>query len=232
MDRVALMQWLLKIFFGFLYREIFLPVDRSKPADGMILSGEDMQQFQMLHYMLQSVRLPMTFSGFDSSVPASVFVFEVKDELGGFNFDYKDDVVNRCMCLRMGRVGILVAFDAGAQTVEGADYFPKYFRRALHPIQFDELAANLFAKARLLQVTPGIMMAETESSVSFTVMPFTCSPTGQVFADMTPEDVGEHLWRFTNLPREVVLPEAGRRITFLTNEHGDFRDMPVDGTDD
>lgn len=227
LDRVVLMQWLLKIFYGLLYREIFLPIDRAKPSDGKILSAEDMEQFQLLHYMLQSVRVPMTFSSFDSDIPASIFVFEMK-EPEGFKFDYKDDVVHRCMCLRIGSVGILVAFDMGAQTAEGAEFFPEYFKHALHPLQFDELAANLFAKARVLQINPAVMFAESPGGVSFNVMPFTSSPYAQVFGEMTSDAVGEYLCRFSHLPREVVLPQSGGRITFLKTDDGSFRDIPID----
>jgi hypothetical protein len=222
LDRIVLMQWLLKIFFGLLYREIFLPIDRASPSSGTIVTAEDMEQFQMLHYMLQSVRVRMTFSSFGDDIPASIFVFEVK-EPEEFKFDYKDDVIHRCMCLRLGRVGILVAFDMGAQMIEGANFFPQYFQHPLHPLQFDELAANLFAKARVFQVNPKVMFFESPEAVSFSVMPFASSP----FGDITPDDVGEYLWRFARLPRDVVLPEPGRRITFLKTDDGDFRDIPI-----
>jgi hypothetical protein len=228
MDRIVLMQWLLKIFFGFLYREIFLPLERARPDEGTIVTAEDMEQFQLLHYMLQSVRVLMRFSTFGSDIPASIFVFEVK-EPEQFKFDYKDDVIHRCMCLRLGRVGILVAFDMGAQAVEGAEFFPKYYESALHPVQFDELAANLFAKARKFEITPKVMFAESPSGISFDVLPFTASLHGTIFGEVTPNDVGEFLWRFTRLPRDVVLPEPGRRITFLTADDRLFRDIPIDG---
>lgn len=231
MDQIVLMQWLLKIFFGLLYREIFLPINRSNPRDGMIVTAEDMEQFQMLHYMLQSVRVPMSFSSVESDVPASIFVFEVKEPKRS-RFDYKDDVIHRCMCLRLGRVGILVAFDMGAQAIEGVEFFPPYFRNALHPIQFDELAANLFAKARVFLANPKILFVESPENVSFHVMSFASSPPARVFGEMTPDDVGEYLWRFVRLPREVVLPEPGRRITFLRTDVGDFRDIPIDVTDE
>lgn len=228
MDRIVLMQWLLKIFFGFLYREIFLPIKRARPDEGTIITAEDMEQFQLLHYMLQSVRVPMRFSAFGSDIPASIFVFEVK-EPEQFKFDYKDDVTHRCMCFRLGRVGILVAFDMGAQTTEGAEFFPKYYESALHPVQFDELAANLFAKARKFEITPKVMFVESPSGISFNVLPFTASPYKTIFGDMTPDDVGEILSRFARLPLEVVVPKPGHRITFLTTDDGLFRDIPIDG---
>ena len=231
MDRIVLMQWSLKIFFGFLYREIFLPLDRARPNEDTIVTATDMEQFQLLHYMLQSVRVPMTFDAFGSDIPASIFVFEIK-EPATLKFDYKDDVLHRCMCIRLGRVGVLVAFDMGAQTSEGSEFFPKYFPYALHRLQFDELAANLFAKASKFAVTPKVMFSESATTVSFHVLPFTASPFRQIFEDMTPDEVGERLWRFARIPREVVLPEPGRRITFLENDAGDFRDIPVDALGD
>lgn len=228
MDRIVLMQWLLKIFFGFLYREIFLPRNRAKPGEGTIVTAEDMEQFQLLHYMLQSVRVPMRFSAFGSDIPASIFVFEVK-EPEQFKFDYKDDIIHRCMCFRIGRVGILVAFDMGAQTVEGAEFFPKYYERVLHPVQFDELAANLFAKACKFEITPKVMFVESLAGISFNVLPLTASPDRTIFGGMTPDAVGEILSRFARLPLEIVVPKPGCRITFLTTDDGLFRDIPIDG---
>jgi hypothetical protein len=231
MDRVVLMQWLLKIFFGFLYREVFLPFDRTKPEAGNIVVAEDMEQFQVLHYMLQSVRIPTKFDAFDAfgvSVPASIFVFDLKEPVAPFRFDYKDDVMHRCMCLRLGKVGIIVAFDCGAQAFVGAEYFQQYYGHPLHPIQFDELAASLFAKARVLLVNPKTMFVETPKEISFYVLPLTTSPTRPMFGELLAEDVGEFLWRFARLPREVVIPQAGRRITFLHADDGLFRDIPID----
>ena len=225
MDRVVLAQWLLKIFFGFLYRELFLPLDRTRPHKDTIVSPDDMEQFQMLHYILQSARVPMTFRCLGSPVPASVFVFELKEPAERkFQFDYKDDVIHRCLQIRMGRVGILAAFDMGLQAVEGAGFFPKYFGRVLHPIQFSELAVNLFSKARKLEINPHLMFVETPGSVIVELMPPGRSP----FAPLRTAEQGEMLAHFTKLPIDVVMPVPDRRITFLEADDGSFRDIAID----
>lgn len=225
MDRIVLMQWLLKMLFGFLYRELFLPLDRRYPAAATIVSAEDMEQFQMLHYLLQSTRVPMTFHALRDHVPASIFVFEVKEPAEvKFKFDYKDDVINRCLQIRMGSVGILAAFDMGFQAVEGSEFFPRYSAHALHPLQFNELAVNLFSKARKLTVNPFIFFSEGREGVVLDVMPPGRSP----FDAMTTAEQAEMLAHFTGLPLEVVMPVPDRRITFLENDDGSFRDIPID----
>lgn len=224
MDRVVLSQWLLKIFFGFLYREIFLPLDRTRPGLGSIVAPADMEQFQFLHYILQSVRVPMEFDFFGSPVPASIFVFEVKEPSESYlQFDYKDDVIHRCVQLRMGRIGVLAAFDMGFQAVEGAEFFPKYFGHALHPLQFNELAVNLFSKGRKLEINPTLIFSESPAGISIAVVPPGRSP----FAPLKTCEQGEMLAHFTGLPLDVVLPSPDRRITFLQTEDGAFRDIPI-----
>ena len=224
-DRIVLMQWLLKLFFGLLYREVFLPLDRKQPKAEMILAAKDMEQFQMLHYILQSARIPMKFDSSGKFVPASIFVFELKELAEQkLRFHYRDDVTRRCMQIRMGRVGILVAFDMGMQTIEGSEFFSEYFGRALHPIQFDELAANLFAKAGKLVRTPSLMFAESPPGVTMTVMPPWSSP----YEEMSMIDVANLLALFTGLPVETLMPNPRQRITFLKKDNGTFRDIPID----
>jgi hypothetical protein len=227
MNRVRLAQWLLKVFYGFVYREVFLPSDRSRAESGTILSATDMENFQLLHYILQSIRIPMRFTGYSDDVPASIFVFELK-EARERGFDYKDDVVHQCMALRIGRVGVLVAFDMGAQAVEGAEFFSRFFDHALHPLQFDELAANLFAKARSLSVVPKVMFSESPNGIRFDALPMCVSPFREIFEDLEMDTVADLLSRFSGLPRDVVSPRRGRRITFLTHADGTIRDIPIE----
>lgn len=225
MNQVLLAQLLLKVFFGFVYRELFLPIDRRQGASETIVLPADMEQFQMLHYILQSVRIPMRFHCVSGAVPVSIFVFDLKEPTDPhFRFDYRDEVIHKCLQIRMGGVGILAAFDMGFQATEGSEFFPKYYGRRLHPIQFDELAANLFSKARTLAVNPSIIFCEDPSGVSLSVVPPGISP----FAEMKMEDVARMLQHMTGLEMDVISPIPGRRITFLEHENGSFRDIPID----
>jgi hypothetical protein len=77
-DRKILMLWVLKIFFGLLYREIFLPMERQNPTSRSIVTSEDMEQYQLLHYILQASRVPIRFSQLESDIPASIFIFDLR----------------------------------------------------------------------------------------------------------------------------------------------------------
>ena len=89
----------------------------------------------------------------------------------------------------------------------------------------------MFAKARTLLVNPKTMFVETPQGIDFYVLPFATSPSRPMFGEMLPEAVGEFLCRFARLPREVVIPEPGKRITFLVTDGGQFRDIPIDAFD-
>lgn len=228
MDREILMLWVLKVFYGLIYREIFLPLDRRDPIQGTIVTPDDMEQYQLLHYMLQASRTPIRFSQIESDVPASIFVFELKEpENPDLRFDYKDDILARTLYLRLGKVGILAAFDMGAQTYEGSHFFPKYQRQVLHPVQFEELGANLFMKARKLVRTPKVMFAETPKGIDFEVLPIAGLSLAPVFEAWTAEEMSEMLMFFLGYPKEAVMPLESQVATWLHEEDGSFRHIDI-----
>jgi hypothetical protein len=229
MDRGRLLVWVLKIFYGLLYRELFLSFDRRQPGAGNIVSAEDMEQFQLLHFLLQSCRVPMEFSIIDSDIPASIFVFDVQEPSSeDLKFDYRDDVVNRTLYLRLGKVGILAAFDMGAQTLPGTEYFSRFQGHSLHPLQFSELGANLFMKARVLNRTPKVMIGESPDRVSFSVLSIAGLSSTPVFGSWEAEEMAKMLMFFLGFPLEVVMPVEGQLATWLTNSDGKLRTIGMD----
>lgn len=229
MDREVLMVWVTKIFYGLLYREIFLTFDRRKPELGKIVSREDMEQFVLLHYILQSARVPMLFNCMESNVPCTIFTFDVKEPKNPLaKFDYKDDVVHRALYLRMDRVGLLAAFDMGAQKFEGSTFFPRYQKEVLHPVQFEELGAWLFAKARKFRRNPKVMLSENEHGVQFNVMPIAGLSSAPVFEDIELEEIAEAKMFFLGYPKEAIMPAEGLIATWLRNEDGGFKELPMD----
>ncbi|RON53109.1 hypothetical protein [Pseudomonas frederiksbergensis] len=229
MDRGRLLLWVLKIFYGLLYRELFLSIDRRDPGAGNIVGPEDMEQFQLLHFILQSCRVSMQFSIMDSDIPASLFVFDVQEPSSKkLKFDYKDDVVNRTLYLRLGKVGILAAFDMGAQTLPGKEFFSRYQGYPLHPLQFGELGANLFMKARVLNRTPKVIIGESPELISFSVLSIAGLSPNPVFGGWEAEDMAEMLMMFLGYSRELVMPVAGRNATWLENGDGSVRFISMD----
>ena len=229
MDRRTLMLWVLKIFFGLLYREVFLPLDRKDKSAGSIVPSEEMEQFQLLHYMLQACRVPMSFQQMDSDIPASLYVFKVQEpSLDSYKFDFKDNLRARTMYMRMGKVGILAAFDMGAQTCEGQNFFTPFQQHDLHPTQFEELGANFFMKALKFNRTPKVMFSEGPKGVNFTVAPIAGLSTRPVFDEWTVDEMAEMLIFFTGLPKEVVMPTSNALATCLRIEDGSIQCMKLE----
>jgi hypothetical protein len=228
-SRQSLMLWTLKIFYGLLYRELFLPFNRANPKAGPIVEKSDMEQFQLLHYVLQASRTSMQFSQLESDIPASVFVFDLQEPVNRLlRFDYRDDLVGRTLYLRMGSVGILAAFDMGAQTHEGHRFFPQYQNHSLHPVQFEELGANLFMKARKLNRVPKVAISEGVGGVRFSVAPIAGLSMRPVFDDWDSEEMADMLMQFLGYPREVVMPIQGKLATWLRREDGSIWHMKID----
>jgi len=228
MDRERLMLWTTKIFYGLVYRELFLTLDRKKAELGNIISAEDMEQFQLIHYILQAARIPFQFNSLECDIPCTLFVFEVKDPGNPLvRFDYKDDFINRTLYLRMGHVGVLAAFDMGAQNYEGELFFPKYQGKPLHPVQFEELGAYLFMKARKLNRTPKVMFVESPDGVQFDVLPIAGLSMTPVFDDIKPEEMAEAKMFFLGYPKESVMSSEGLVATWLHREDGTFWDMEM-----
>lgn len=222
MDRVVLMLWTLKIFYGLLYREIFLPLDRRAPNAATILHNDDMERFQMLHYILQASRVPMRFSGVDSDIPASLFVFDLL-EPEELSFDYRDNFVGKTLYLRMGQIGLLACFDMGAQTCEGHNFFPLYQQHKLHQVQFEELGANLFLKAQKFNRVPQIVFSESPNGVTFCVLPIWGLSASPAFDASESHELAEVLSLFLGYPLDVVMPLPDRTATWLTNSDGSIR---------
>lgn len=230
MDRMTLFVWVLKIFYGFLYREIFLKIDRNIAESPSIVSPEDMEQFQLLHYILQSVRVPIIFSSIESDIPGSLYVFSVKDVPlsgmeGDIKYDYIDDINNRTIYLRLGKVGIMAAFDMGAQTYEGANYFGQYQSKHLHPIQLAELGSDFFLKASVFHRVPKVIFSESPTGVKFMVMPISGMSNAPVFGTWDKNRKSEMLKLFTKYPMEILRPVEDKVITWLKTENGDFNEI-------
>jgi hypothetical protein len=144
-DKLLLYQWMGKIFYGLLYRELSLAADRSDPDSETITSTEMMEDYRALHGFLQSIRIPITFENF---FPGSVFVFEIECAPGLGSFDYSDNPIGMTFCIRVGNTGVIACLKDDGLVLES---FSELYRALdgvkLHPIQFDELCAAIFYKA-------------------------------------------------------------------------------------
>jgi hypothetical protein len=119
-DGLRVFQWVGKLFYDLLIVEGRLPLDRASRTSQRIASSDLITEYQLLHYFLQSIRLPFEFVDF---TPWSLFRFRLKPappELG--EFDYRDDLNTLAFGLRLGEIGIVINLldnGAGPENVRG-----------------------------------------------------------------------------------------------------------------
>ena len=147
-EKIHLYQWTGKIFFGLLFRELTLSLDRSKPELGAIMTPEFLKEFRALHNFLQSIVINVEFQGF---FPGSLFIFEVDTIPELEDFDYSDNYSGMSFFIRMGNIGIIACLkdDEQVQKMHSGLYQAMKSKK-LHPIQFDEICAIIFYQSCLM----------------------------------------------------------------------------------
>ena len=165
---LTIYQWLSKIFYGLLFRELSLLQDRTDPSLGSILPEQVLREFATLHHFLQSVRLPFVFRGFQ---PWSIFLFRLLDVGGEHIFDYQDFLNQMTFSIRMGEIGIIACLeDAGIHQTDMGSFAEKISSIALHPLQFGEFAAQVTYSRQTMTRTPTYIISQAQNASEPTVV--------------------------------------------------------------
>ena len=224
LDKTTLFFWLGKVFFGLLYKQVLIPLDRRSPDEGPILPVELLDHYKMHHVFLQGVRLPLKF---ETGFPASIFVFSLQESDDISNrFDLNDGIAALTISIRLGRVGIIAALqDGGAQAEMFDDYMTRFEDKSLHPLQFAELTAKVFYKASLFNRTPKYMLMQgSQGSKEVTVvqMPLAGFSTKPVFDEWDFGRYAKCLSRITGYPVGQIYEPPNKVMTWLTNDRDEF----------
>jgi hypothetical protein len=223
LDHHDLFLWLGKIFYGLLYRELFLPVDRTGNTRGQITDKVLLKQYEMHHLFLQSVRMPMQFMNFS---PASVLVVSTQEPADtSLAWDFRDDLKTMCIACRMGSVGLVsILQDGGAQM----PIFPlmKLRRRKLHPIQFREIIALVIYRAMLLKHTPKYVIIEGDPKTVMQ-MPLGGLSDKPLFGDWNQEHYYKVLSQIMGLPIQHPDLPPGQVVTWLQTPDGKAMSLPL-----
>lgn len=142
-DRRTLFFWLAKIYYGLMFRELLLPVDRTSPTSGTILTRDVLESFRMHHTLLQGVRGVVRWRHPEQQ-PASIFVFECQTVPSvQCNFDYFDILSFPYLGIRVGSTAVIsVLQDWGALECAASVPMIEVAKTiSLHPLQFRQLAA-------------------------------------------------------------------------------------------
>lgn len=227
MDQRTLFLWLAKLSYGLIYREHFLPIDRTAAVRTPITPGEWIEEFRVHHLLLQAARSQVEWSDF----PASIRVFETKT-CGNprQEFDYTDQLPGPFLAIRSGSVGIIATLQdwRASFTVEWQEYEEASRLQSLAPLQFRELIAHGFYQTRLFNRLPKLLIGRTDDVVTITLMPLGGLAGGSLY-DPWDDEVYRHILAQTlDVYVDRAMPE-GRPITFLRGSDGQPFDMPFEG---
>lgn len=149
LDPHLLYLWAGKLYFGVLRKEITLARERSRPKDGTILPKDALKSFSELHLFLQGIRGRHQFP---DKPPYSVLVCNLHDVGQPRNYCFRDSLFHMTLAIRLGEVGVIVAFeDAGLTLDSYGRYVKEVAGRKLHPVQFDELYAKVLYQVSLIE---------------------------------------------------------------------------------
>jgi len=217
-EKIHLYQWVGKIFFGLLFRELTLPVDRSKPELGAITTPEFLQEFRALHSFIQSIITPVEFREF---FPGSLFIFDIDAIPEIEDFDYSDNFTGMSFFVRMGNIGIIACLKDDEQVlVAYSELYQAMKNKKLHPIQFDELCAIIFYQANLMVRNSKYMaMTTSENQITVIKLPgFSLAPVfneweNQIFARFL-----EKFWRKWGLTYEDIFTPPNSFRSYLEED--------------
>lgn len=233
LDKIMIFQWIAKIFYGLLFKELSLYVDRSDPNYGFITSPDLLKELRVLHTFLQSIRVPFEFVDFH---PWSIFLVETHTYGDKRDFDYHDEILTLTFSIRMSGIGIIACLeDNGAQEELFSDYFDKFKGVKLHPTQFDELVAKVTYKASLMNRTPKYMMMlpkEEGQKVTVFSSPLQGFSTKPIFDDWNQRNYAAFLafqWEKYGIRFEDIFREPDMVLSNLVNEDGTVKILDAEG---
>jgi len=233
LDKLIIFQWIAKIFYGLLFKELSLRIDRSDPTKGFIADPEILQELRTLHTFLQSIRMPFDFVGFH---PWSIFLVETHSYGDKRDFDYHDEIFTLTFSIRMGEIGIIACLeDNGAQEERFTDYFEKFKGIKLHPTQFDELVAKVTYTRQLMNRVPKyVMMLPQKEGDKVTVIsaPLQGFSNSPIFNEWKQRDYAACLsfqWSKYGMQFEDIFREPNLVLSNLINEDGTVKILDAAG---
>jgi len=228
LGELTLFLWLGKIFYGLLYKELFLMRDRASKSKKSIVTKKILKQFDLHQVFLQAARLPMKFI---PDLPASIFVFrmaQIKDKR--LQWDFRDSPILMTVACRVGKTAILAALqDGGAQRDCKAMAWKKYKRLHLRPLHFAELTAAFFYYARLMNRTPKFMVIDSGDKTPTHVVqnPLQGFSMKPIFDEWNPTEFERVLAGITGFPFESVCNPGKGVASWLHDEAGKVKLKPV-----
>lgn len=220
-------QWLGKIFYGLLVREI--KAEQDPLLKPQFLLTEDiymLDKMQSFFKVLQSIRVPMQFADF---VPCSIFVVPLQPDAGSPAFEFRDDLHTMMISLKMGDTLLVCCLlDNGIIKEALERVWRPLVGKALHPKQAAEFLAQVYYAAYLLNVIPEYFVRPVKPNDEALVLdtlidditasvfnPWQLSGYTQMFEEMLKR------WEIT---ATEILKNPHQPLSFLFDEAGNFKE--------
>ena len=219
LPELHLFQWMAKLVYGILYHDIAYAMKRQI-AKGKPFSISPLltTKFKNLHFMLQSLLLPMEFKG---AKPWTIRVVKIKYSKDVFN--YKDETNNLNFSLGMNDFGIVACLqDNGENGIFHKELTDKIADKTLHPIQFEELCARFIYSNYLLNTSAEYKIQPTEDSVYVEAVPLPVHNEKPLFRHWDDKMYGEVLanyWKPWGLGKNEIITFPNSPISYLINEY-------------
>lgn len=232
---VILYQWMGKIFYGILRRELQLYADLSDKEAGTIIPPELIQSFSSLHLFLQSIRKPF---GFSEGGHFSALVVNMHYGKTFANYDFMDNLPFMVIALQSDDVGVILALqDAGLIRDTYGRYVTDIAGRKLVPIQFDELYAKVLYQVSLLTRVPKFITAasnDSSSPVKVFMMPLAGFSTVPVLKKWNQEDYAHCLAAILSrshpeVTMDKIFVPPGKVMTWMNDASGNLTFFESDG---
>lgn len=223
LDRHVLFLWLGKIFYGLLYRQLFLLRARGRFKKATITTPKMLRSFETHHAFLQSARCSLEFADF---VPASVLVFETQVcQRPRHQWNLVDNTFGLFISVRMGSVGLVATLQDCGYQQHFAGYFDQFRGAPLHPIQFEEVAAMISTKNLLHAPSPSFLFEHIVGDAKVTVR---LRSIDEAHArDWDPRVYAEVLGRHLGLPGDTLYHPSGQMLSWLKGPDGSMAPLTL-----
>lgn len=224
-DKNDLFFWLGKIFYGVIYKELFIKknLDQRKKSVN-IISKKVIREFQSHQMFLLGALNKHKFVNF---FPASIYIFKTqKPKDVKYQWDYLDDINSLFISLRIGGVGLVAVLQDGeSQKLLNDSILTNFYKIDLHPIQFQEVSAIICARANLFNRTPKFISMENNGVLSTMMPPIQGMSNKSVYNQWDMHLYAKILSSFTHQKIEDIYDGDNKVMTWTNKINGKINFM-------
>lgn len=226
LGNLKLFLWAGKIYFGLMYKELFLQRNQKEPNGEKILDADYMETFKMLYIFLQEIRGKHKCIDFE---PSSVFIFDLQEPNSiKQKWDYFDSHIKPFISFRMSNIGIIVALEDMKTLSEVMD-ISDFYKVALHPDQFKELISILYTGFLHFDRTPKFITVENkaENRLESYLLPLAGLNMKPLYKEWDDKTYKMVLSIMFGIPFENMIEYGKLNISWIHDEKGNIRYIPI-----